>query len=184
MKVILGVGNHGYEYEHTRHNAGYDALDYFSKMVNIPISREDFRSLYGYGSYNGEKLFLMKPLTYVNLSGEALRQVVGFYKTPLEDIIVLVDDMDTDVGKIRLRLKGKAGGHNGLKSIINELHSEEFKRIRIGISKPEGNIINYVLGRPSKEESILFEEGKKKAAEALLYSLDNSFEKAMSKYNI
>ena len=110
--------------------------------------------------------------------------MVGFYKTPLEDIIVLVDDMDTDVGKIRLRLKGKAGGHNGLKSIIHELHSEEFKRIRIGISKPEGNIVNYVLGRPSKEESILFEEGKKKAAEALLYSLDNSFEKAMSKYNI
>lgn len=183
MKVILGIGNYGIEYDHTRHNAGFDAIDKFASDVGISINRSDFKSLYGYGSYNNEKLFLLKPQTYVNCSGDALRDVINFYKVDIKDIIILVDDMDTQVGKIRLRMKGAAGGHNGLKSIISCLKSEEFKRIRIGISKPTNNIINYVLSKPKGEEEILFNRGKDLAAEALKYALDNTFDKAMSKYN-
>lgn len=183
MKVILGIGNYGYEYEHTRHNAGFDAIDKFSKLVDIPINKKDFKSLYGYGSYNGEKLFLLKPQTYVNLSGEALIELVNFYKVDINDIIILVDDMDTETGKIRLKIKGASGGHNGLKSIINVLHSEDFKRIRIGISKPTYNVIDYVLGKPKGDELVLFDKGTTLASDALKYALDNTFDKAMSKYN-
>lgn len=183
MKVILGIGNYGKEYENTRHNAGFNAIDLFSKEVGIDITRNDFQSLYGYGKYNDETIFLLKPQTYVNLSGDALREIVGFYKVHIEDIIILVDDMDTEVGKIRLRVKGHSGGHNGLKSIISVLHSEDFKRIRIGISKPKYNVIDYVLGRPTGEEKVLFDKGCLLASDALKYALDNNFDKAMSKYN-
>ena len=183
MKVILGIGNYGYEYEHTRHNAGFDAIDKFADLVNIQINKKDFKSLYGYGTYNNERIFLLKTQTYVNLSGDALRDIISFYKTPVEDIIILVDDMDTDVGKIRLKFKGTSGGHNGLKSIISVLHTESFKRIKIGISKPVSNPINYVLGKPKGEEYLLFDKGTTLASEALKYILDNNFEKAMTKYN-
>lgn len=185
MKIILGIGNIGDIYTDTRHNSGFQAIDLIASDFDIEIKKRDFKSLIGKGKIFSEDVLLMKPLTYVNLSGDALIQAKNFYKVDISDIIVLVDDMDTDYGKIRLRMKGSAGGHNGLKSIIQVLGSDEFKRIRIGVSKPSVNsIVDYVLSCPKdKDEYSLWKEGISKAAEACEYSLKFNFEKAMNVYN-
>lgn len=185
MKLILGIGNYGSIYDDTRHNSGFQALDLFASDLQIDIRKKDFKSLVGKGKAFGEDVLLLKPLTYVNLSGEALIQAKNFYKIAVEDIIILVDDMDTDPGHIRLKLKGSAGGHNGLKSIIQVLGTEEFKRIRIGIGRPQfGNTPDFVLSAP-KDPSVYeaWKDGISKAAEALEYSLKFTFEKAMNIYN-
>ena len=186
MKIILGIGNVGDIYTDTRHNSGFQALDLFASDFNIEIKKKDFKSMVGKGKAFGEDVLLMKPLTYVNLSGDALIMAKNFYKVDVSDIIILVDDMDTEPGHIRLKLKGSAGGHNGLKSIISQLGTDEFKRIRIGIGKPEfGNTPDFVLSAP--KDKVVYEawkDGISKACEALECALkNNSFEKTMSLYN-
>lgn len=189
MKLILGIGNYGDEYADTRHNSGFQALDKVSEDFNIEIKKHDFKSLYGKGKIYDEDVILLKPLTYVNLSGEALIAAKNFYKIDTDDIIVLVDDMDTDPGNVRLKLKGSSAGHNGLKNIIQLLGTEQFKRIRIGIGRPAHSdspdrIVNWVLNHPDdKDVYKAWKDGIATAAEALEYSLKENFEKAMTKYN-
>lgn len=186
MTLILGIGNFGAIYEGTRHNSGFQALDLFSSDLDIPIERKNFQSLCGKGIAFNEEVLLLKPQTFVNNSGIALKEAMQFYKIPKEDVIILVDDMDTLPGHVRLRYKGAAGGHNGLKSIISVLGSEEFKRIRIGIGRPShsSSIVRYVLSSPSGEEEYnSWKDGISLACSALEYSLKYSFDKAMNKFN-
>lgn len=185
MKIILGIGNVGDIYTDTRHNSGFQAIDLLAEDFDMEFKKKDFKSMIAKGKIFGEDVLLMKPLTYVNLSGEALILAKNFYKVSLEDIIILVDDMDTDPGKIRLRVKGSAGGHNGLKSIIQQLGTDAFKRIRIGIGKPElQNVPDFVLSSPKDPEVYkAWKDGISKATEALEYALKFNFEKAMSTYN-
>jgi len=184
MKLILGIGNVGDIYLDTRHNSGFQAIDLFSNDFNITIGKKQFQAFTGKGKAFDEDVLLVKPTTFVNLSGDALIEAMHFYKIEKEDIYVLVDDMDTVPGKIRLRLKGSAGGHNGLKSIIQVLGSDEFKRIRIGIGSPVGSAPDYVLSAPKDpDEYKAWKDGISKATEALEYSLKYSFDKAMNKYN-
>lgn len=186
MKIILGIGNIGDIYTDTRHNSGFQALDLIASDFGIEFKKKDFKSMIGKGKIFSEDVLLMKPLTYVNLSGDALIQAKNFYKVDVSDIYILVDDMDTEPGHIRLKLKGSAGGHNGLKSIISQLGTDQFKRIRIGIGKPTvGNTPDFVLSAPKDKVTYdAWKDGISKAAEAMEYALKfDNFEKAMSVYN-
>ncbi len=185
MKIILGIGNKGDMYKDTRHNSGFQAVDLLASDCGIEIKRNGFQSLYATCKIFDEDVLIMKPQTYVNLSGDALREAMHFYKVDVSDVIVLVDDMDTEPGSIRLRLKGSAGGHNGLKSIIQNVGTDEFKRIRIGIGKPWlQTTVDFVLSCPKdQDEYNAWKDGISKAAEALEYALKYSFEKAMNIYN-
>lgn len=184
MKLILGIGNYGDIYKDTRHNSGFQAIDLLADDFDIKINKKAFDALTYKGTILDNDVLLMKPLTYVNLSGKALIQAMNFYKLEKEDIIILVDDMDLDTGTIKLKEKGSSAGHNGLKSIISVLGSTEFKRIKIGISKPTFNSADFVLSAPKdKDEYNKWKDGISKACEALEYSLKYSFEKAMNIYN-
>ncbi len=186
MTLILGIGNFSALYEDTRHNSGFQALDLFSVDLDIPIEKKNFKSLCGKGIAFDEQVLLLKPQTYVNRSGLALKEAMQFYKIPKENIIILVDDLDTKPGHVRLRHKGAAGGHNGLKDIISVLGSEEFKRIRIGIGRPDNPaaLVNYVLSAPRQEDEYhAWKDGISKACAALEYSLKYSFDLAMNKFN-
>jgi PTH1 family peptidyl-tRNA hydrolase len=185
MKIILGIGNIGDIYVDTRHNSGFQALDLLADDFGITIGKHDFQSFIGKGKAFDQDILLMKPLTYVNLSGEALIEAKNFYKVDTSDIYVIIDDMDTDPGHIRLKLKGSAGGHNGLKSIIQVLGTDEFKRIRIGIGRSTiPNVPDFVLSAPKDPDVYkAWKDGISLAAEAMEYSLKNSFEKAMNIYN-
>ncbi len=154
MYIILGIGNPGKKYEGTRHNIGFIAMDYMEKNYGIKINKIKHKALIGEGVIAGEKVILVKPQTYVNLSGESLREICTFYKIPPEKVIVIHDDVSLDVGKLRIRQKGSDGGHNGIKSIIYQLKSDEFIRIKIGVgSAPEHyDLADWVLGKFSKEE--------------------------------
>lgn len=189
MKIVLGIGNHGDLYKDTRHNSGYMAIDLIADDFNISMSRQAYKSMYGKGKIFDEDVLLLKPLTYVNLSGEALIEAMNFYKVGKEDIIIIVDDMDTEPGLVRLKKKGSSAGHNGLKNIIEHIHSEEFDRIKIGIGRPDhssnpNRIPDYVLSSPKDREVYeAWKDGISRGAEALEYSLKENFEKAMTKYN-
>ncbi len=152
MYLIVGLGNPGSKYEHTRHNIGFDVIDILSKKYNIELNRTKFKGVYGDGKIGKEKVILLKPQTYMNLSGESIRAVMDFYKISKENIIVIYDDISIDIGKIRLRKKGSAGGHNGIKNTILHLSDQTFNRIKIGVGAPEHDLVNHVLGRFSKEE--------------------------------
>ena len=150
MKIIIGLGNIGREYENTRHNAGFMAMDKLAQMLEMDFNQEKFSAYFSKKKIDGEDIILLKPTTYMNNSGIALRQCMDFYKVPSEDILVLYDDMDMPVGKLRLRQKGSAGGHNGIKSIISHIGTQEFDRIRIGIGKDK-MIAATFLGRTQVE---------------------------------
>ena len=142
MKLIVGLGNPGKEYSGTRHNVGFAVIDELSNEYSIDVSKGKFKGVYGEGRINNERVILLKPLTYMNLSGESIKAVSDFYKIPVEDIIVIYDDISLPVGGLRIREKGSAGGHNGIKSIIAHLKTDEFPRIKVGVgSKPEGGEI-------------------------------------------
>ena len=166
MKLIIGLGNPGKEYSNTRHNAGFLALDIVAKKLNVEINRKAFDSLTGKTMYKGQLVLLMKPQTYMNLSGEAVRKAVNYYQlNPQEDLIVIYDDLDINYGQIRLRSKGSAGGHKGMKSIIANIKTQEIPRIRIGIEKnPLILTSDYVLGKVEKEKRPLFKSSIEKAA--------------------
>lgn len=183
MKLIVGLGNPGKKYEHTRHNMGFDVVDLFSSVSQIDIDKEVFNGLAGRGKIFDENVILFKPTTFMNLSGNAVREIVSFFKVPLEDIIVIFDDMALKPGDIRLRKSGSSGGHNGIKHIIEQLGTEDIKRIRIGIGEPEYDAIDFVLSKPTKEEQILIDEAISRAVDALKMIIKENFDKAMSKFN-
>ncbi len=183
MKLIVGLGNPGKKYEHTRHNMGFDVVDLFSELSQIDIDKESFKGLVGRGKVFDEDVFLLKPQTFMNLSGESVREIVSYFKIPLEDIIVVYDDMALAPGKIRLRPGGSSGGHKGIQNIIDNLGSQEIKRIRVGIGEPTYDTIDYVLSKPTKEERVLIDEAIVNSANAIKDILKDNFDKAMTKYN-
>ena len=184
MKMIVGLGNPGKEYEKTRHNAGFFVMDELCKLLNVEIADKKFNALYTIYRLGAEKILLVKPQTYMNLSGEAVLAFVKYYDIDHKDIIVVHDDLDLPIGKIRLREKGSCGGQNGMRNIIDLLHTQEIKRIRVGISKNKQiETKDYVLGKVDKESLPLYEEAVKKAAEALKFSFDHPFNIVMNKFN-
>lgn len=189
-QLIVGLGNPENKYEQTRHNIGFEAIDALAKAWRIPISENrKFKGKFGEGvTSSGEKIRLLKPLTYMNLSGQAIRAVVDWYKLPPTSVLVIYDDMDLPLGRLRLRLSGSAGGHNGMKSTISHLGTQNFPRLRIGIGKPKsmtgtGETVSYVLGKFSSPEMQIMEQVLKLAGEAIDLSLHQGVEKAMSLYN-
>lgn len=185
MKIIIGLGNPGKQYEQTRHNAGFMVIDRLSSELSIPLDQSKFKGLYGIGFYKGEKVLLLKPLTYMNLSGESIRAVIDYYQIELENMLVIYDDLDLPVGKIRLRQKGSAGGHNGIKSTIAQLGTQEFNRIRIGIDRPQQgmNIPDYVLGKFREHEQASITEAVNKSANACVAWLEKPFVQVMNEFN-
>ena len=154
MFLIVGLGNPEEKYEKTRHNMGFNTIDKIAKKYNIEFDKNKFEGIYGIGSIYGEKVILLKPQTYMNLSGRSLAPMANFYKVDIQNIIVIYDDMDIRVGAIKLRKKGGPGSHNGMKSVVEELNSTDFPRVRVGIGKPEfkNDTINYVIGKMPEEE--------------------------------
>lgn len=185
MKIIVGLGNPEKKYDGTRHNIGFSVIDRISDEYNISLDIKKHKGLCGKGVIAGEKVVLVKPLTYMNLSGECVREVMDFYKVTPQDIIVIFDDISLPPGKIRIRPKGSAGGHNGIKSIIAHLNSEEFPRIKCGIGdKPKGyDLADYVLSHFGKEELSDIEEGKQKALKACECMILQGIDAAMNQYN-
>jgi peptidyl-tRNA hydrolase, PTH1 family len=185
VKLIVGLGNPGRQYAGTRHNIGFEVIGKLSGRLGITLDQAKHKGLYGTGMVNGEKVLLLMPLTYMNLSGESIRAVMDFYKLEPEDLVVIYDDLDLPAGKIRLRQKGSPGGHNGIKSTIAHLGTSEFNRIRIGISRPpQGMAVpDYVLGRFRKDEEPLMEEAVEKSAAACEAWLAKPFLQVMNEYN-
>lgn len=185
MYLIVGLGNPENEYANTRHNMGFDTINEIAKNNNINITKNKFKGLYETVVIQGKKVILLKPQTYMNLSGESIKEIVDFYNIETDKIIVIYDDIDTEKGKIRIRKKGNAGTHNGMKSVVEELGTTEFNRIRVGIGQPEfkNDMINYVIGKIPKEEKEVLQQGVKKAAEAVEEILKNGIEIAMNKFN-
>ncbi|MGC4378597.1 aminoacyl-tRNA hydrolase [Fictibacillus sp. Mic-4] len=185
MKLFVGLGNPGREFEKTRHNIGFMVIDELSKKFNIPLNQSKHKGLYGSGIVNGEKVYLLKPLTYMNLSGESVRPFLDYFSIPIEDFVVIYDDLDTAVGKLRLRTKGSAGGHNGIKSIIAHLGTQEFNRIRFGIDRPKNGepVAKYVLSKFLPEEVEVIESSIERALEACSLMLTESFDRVMNKFN-
>lgn len=183
MKLIVGLGNFGKEYEHTRHNMGFDVVDKFAESIGEDINKNGFHSLYLKCKYMGEDIILLKPQTYMNNSGIAIKEIMDYFDIDADDLIVVYDDMDIKVGHLKLKFEGSSGGHNGIKSIIQHIGTQIFKRIRVGIGSPTFNNIDFVLSKPSKEEKELIDEAQNNAAEALKIAIKESFNKAMSLYN-
>lgn len=179
MKLIIGLGNPGKEYINTRHNIGFMAIDRLCSSF-----KEKFNGLYGEIIINGEKVILLKPLSYMNLSGEVVKKYIDFYKIDIDDILVICDDLDMDVGKIRLRSKGSSGGHNGLKNIILHLGTDNFKRLKIGISNQKNiDTKDYVLSKFGKEEIKLIDNSLNMVNDIIFDYVTLSFEQLMNKYN-
>ncbi|NCU17744.1 aminoacyl-tRNA hydrolase [Pallidibacillus pasinlerensis] len=185
MKLIVGLGNPGKEYEETRHNIGFKVIDELSKNLQIPLNETKFKGLFGKGNINETQVILLKPMTYMNLSGEAVGALMNFYKIPTEELLVIYDELDLPVGKIRLRYKGSAGGHNGIKSIIQHIGTQEFNRIRIGIDRPERGmpVANYVLSKFKKEDLPVMQEMVEKSAKACEEWIEKPFLEVMNIYN-
>lgn len=185
MFLIVGLGNPGVEYAATRHNIGFDMITYLSDKYNIPVNSREGKALVGKGILAGENVMLAQPQTYMNLSGESVRALMDYYKIDIEDLLVIYDDISLDVGQIRMRGKGSAGGHNGIKSIIQHTGTQEFARIKIGVGqKPEGgDLVKHVLGRFSREEDGMFRDVFALAEEGLLAWLQEDMKSAMNKVN-
>ena len=185
MYLIVGLGNPEEEYSNTRHNMGFDVVNKISKEYNIEINKNKFKGIYGTGIIENEKVMLLKPQTYMNLSGESIIEAIKFYKIDISKIIVIYDDIDVKPGKIKIRKKGGPGSHNGMKSVISCLGSQEFSRIRVGIGSPEhkDDMINYVIGKVPKEELEQLDKGTEIAKEAVAEIIKNGIDIAMNKFN-
>ena len=184
--MIVGLGNPGKQYETTRHNAGFICLDLLSEKHGIKVNKLKFKALIGDGRINGKRCLLLKPQTFMNLSGEAVREAADFYKIPPERIIVICDDISLEPGKIRIRRKGSAGGQNGLKNIILHLNGDNFPRIKVGIGakpNPEYDLADWVLSHFSKDEAKLIKDAAEKVIGATEYMVKDNIDKAMSDYN-
>ncbi|MDY6324939.1 MAG: aminoacyl-tRNA hydrolase [Catonella sp.] len=186
MYIIAGLGNPEARFAGTRHNAGFDAITALSDKYNIPLDRDEFNAKTGRGYIEGEKVLLMKPMTYMNNSGEAIGPAASFYKLDIEnELIVIHDDIDLEPGFIRIRAKGSAGGHNGMKSIISHVGSESFTRIRIGVGKkPEGwDLADHVLARFPKDVEPVMRNVMKTVADAVTVIVTKNVNEAMNKFN-
>lgn len=186
MYIIVGLGNPDRQYQNTRHNIGFDVVDVIASKNNITVGERKHKALIGKGFVGGEKAVLVKPQTYMNLSGESVREVIDFYKIDeKKELIVISDDVSLDVGQIRIRKKGSAGGHNGLKNIILHLGHDEFKRVKMGVGeKPSGyDLADYVLGHFPKEEREIMDESAKRAADAVEIMIADGADAAMNQYN-
>ncbi|WP_310551929.1 aminoacyl-tRNA hydrolase [Paenibacillus glufosinatiresistens] len=185
MKWIVGLGNPGTQYARTRHNVGFMALDELAARHGIAFNQNKCKASIGEGVIGGVKTVLIKPMTFMNLSGESVRAYMDYYKVSLDDLIVVYDDLDTEIGRIRLRYQGSAGGHNGIKSIIQHTGTQTFNRVRMGISRPEPGyaIVDYVLSAFPKKESEALASMIGSACDALEYSLDHTFEQTMARFN-
>lgn len=185
MRIIIGLGNPTEKYQATRHNIGWDAVTRLSDDYRIPMNQKKHKAICGTGYIEGEKVILVKPLTYMNLSGESVRELVDFYKVDSEDIIVIYDDVSLDVGQLRIRKKGSAGGHNGIKSIISHLGADEFPRIKVGVGeKPKDwDLADYVLSRFKGEEEVAIREALKDISDACRMIITEGLDAAMNRYN-
>jgi peptidyl-tRNA hydrolase, PTH1 family len=184
MKLIVGLGNPGRRYSETRHNMGYRTVDRLARQWNIDVSREKFSGLVGNGRYADQEVMLLKPTTFMNLSGEAVLAACQFYKVPLSDLMVVLDDLDLPTGRIRVRSAGSAGGHKGLSDIARRLGNQEFGRIRIGIGRTERDgVVDYVLSRADEDEAPLLEQAITLAAEAVATWVRQGIETCMNRFN-
>lgn len=185
MYLIIGLGNPETDYAKTRHNMGFNVINKISSKFHIEVNKTKFKSLYGSGVINNEKVILIKPQTYMNLSGEAVCEFVNFYKVNLENVIIIYDDIDTEPGKIRIRKTGGPGTHNGMKSVVACLNSEKFPRVRVGIGMPKykDDLINYVIGYVSEEDQNILNKGVEIAEEAVETILEKGIDIAMNKFN-
>ncbi|MDO8682077.1 MAG: aminoacyl-tRNA hydrolase [Armatimonadota bacterium] len=183
MKLIVGMGNPGRRYAHTRHNVGFDVVDLIAKRHHVRVLRRSCRALVGQALIAGEEVVLAKPQTFMNLSGDSVSELARRMNIAPQDIIVIYDDADLPIGKIRIRPMGSSGGHKGMKSIIDRLHTQEFPRIRIGIGAMKGNSVDYVLSRFSRAELALVKPAIEKAADAVETILAEGMEPAINEYN-
>lgn len=185
MYLIVGLGNPEEEYGKTRHNMGFDTINKVAEECNIEVNKKGFKGLYGVGNIEGEKVILLKPQTYMNLSGESIVEAINFYKIKKEELIVIYDDIDIEPAAIKIRKKGGPGSHNGMKSIVNLLGTEEFARIRVGIGAliDKRLMINYVIGKVPDEELEILSKGTTIAKEAVIEIVKNGIDSAMNKFN-
>ena len=189
IKMVVGLGNPGDEYVDTRHNAGFRVIDLLSCALNIDVRKKKFGACFGQGEFadssaTGKKLILLKPWQFMNCSGQVVATAVGFYKLQLDDLLVVTDDLALPPGRIRIRAKGSAGGHNGLADIIEKLGTNEFGRLRIGIGQSsEEEAVKYVLDKPTEQEKPLLDEAIERAREAVLCWVEYGIEAAMNKFN-
>ena len=183
MILIVGLGNPGKQYEQTRHNNGFDVIDYMANKYNIDVNREKFKGICGEGFIENKKVILLKPLTYMNLSGESIRELANFYKLEDDEIIVVYDDISLDIGRLRIREKGSAGGHNGIKSIIQNLGGDKFPRVKVGVGQPKDNLVNHVLGKFSKEDREHIEKVIPVVSDAIVEIVKNDAKESMNKFN-
>lgn len=185
MKIIVGLGNPGSKYAGTRHNIGFHAIDKIADAFLIPVETKKHKALIGKGKIGIETVILAKPQTYMNNSGESVRELADFYKAEPEDIIILFDDISLDVGQLRIRAKGSAGGHNGIKSIIAHLGTNEFPRVKIGVGERPAwqDLADYVLGRFTKEEIPIMDEATNRACEAVYTMISKDYRTAMNEFN-
>ena len=185
MYLIVGLGNPEPEYSNTRHNMGFDVVNKLAEDYNIDVNKNGFKSIYGQGKIENEKVLLCKPQTFMNLSGEALIEIIKFYKIKQEELIVIYDDIDIEPGEVRVKAKGSAGTHNGMKSVVKLLGTEDFIRVRVGTGKPEysNDLINHVLKKLSKEEREKLDKGIKIGEKAVVEIIKNGVNKAMNEIN-
>lgn len=185
MYLIIGLGNPEEEYSKTRHNMGFNTIDLIARNYDIEVNKNKFQGLCGNGIIEGQKVILIKPQTYMNLSGNCVKEAMNFYKIEKENILIIYDDMDVLPGQIKIRKQGSAGGHNGMKSIIQNIGTEQFHRIRIGIGRPmnNGDEINYVIGPIPEDEMPKLKQGVEKAKDATIEILKNGIDSAMNKFN-
>lgn len=183
MYLIVGLGNPGREYENTRHNVGFVAIDYLAEKLGIKLGKIKFKGIYGEGFIGNEKCILLKPQTFMNLSGQSVREAAEFYKIEPQNIIVMYDDVNLEVGKVRIRPSGSAGGHNGMKNIIYLLNTDEFPRIRFGVGAPEHDLVDHVLGKFSDEDGKSVTNAIKNTDDILNVIFKMGVGEAMSRFN-
>ena len=184
--LVVGLGNPGQKYANTRHNMGFLTVDLLAEKAGVKLNKVKFKSAYNIIPFAGRKCLVMKPQTYMNLSGEAVREAVQFYKLPADHVLVIYDDVSLPVGKLRVRPTGSAGGHNGLKNIIAHLGTQDFPRVKIGTGAPAGggaDMIDWVIGEPSKAEKKVLLESFEKAIDAAACIIEHGCQKAMNDFN-
>lgn len=185
MYIIIGLGNPEKDYSNTRHNMGFQVINKLAKQYEIEVTKSKFKGLYGNGVIEGEKVILLKPQTFMNLSGESVKEILQFYKIEIEQIILIYDDIDIEPGVIKIRKTGGPGTHNGMKSVVHETNTQNFKRVRVGIGMPEDkeDLIEYVIGAIPEEDKEPLEKGTELAKEAVVEIIKNGIDIAMNKFN-